>query len=117
MKKVLFAIMLFFTANLTHIQAGDIRILHPISDSNNNSKGTKPRSPIAPIYVEQNDYTLSFDESCIGCSVTLIDDEDNIVYTDIVDENGIVELPNNLSGDYCIQIVRGRFCFWGYISL
>ena len=113
MKKFLLSAMLLIATNIATINAEDI-ILNPTL---HHEVGTKPRSPIAPIYVDQDGYTLSFDESCIGCSVTLIDDEDNIVYTDIVDENGIVELPNNLSGTYELQIERGSIIFVGEISL
>ena len=43
--------------------------------------------------------------------MTHADENDNIVYTTIIDETGIVELPDTLSGIFELQIERGSITF------
>lgn len=113
MKKILLAIMLLFATNITTMLGGDV-ILNPTSS---HEQGNKPKMPVAPIYVEQDGNTLTFNSSCIGCPITLIDEDENIVFTAIVDEDGIVTLPTNLSGTFELQLERGSIIFVGEIEL
>ena len=117
MRKFLFAIMLLSAINIAFVQAGDIRILHPENTSTSSNKGKKPRSPIAPIYYDQDEKTLTFDESCVGCPITLLDENGDIVLTSLVDENGIVELPSDLIGTFVLQLTRANITFEGEIEL
>ena len=113
MKKILLAIMLLFATNITTMLGGDV-ILNPTSS---HEQGNKPKMPVAPIYVEQDGNTLTFNSSCIGCPITLIDEDEKIVFTAIVDEDGIVTLPTNLSGTFELQLERGSIIFVGEIEL
>ena len=113
MKKIFIAIMLLFATNITTMLAGDV-ILNP---NTSHEQGNKHKTPAAPIYVDQEGLTLTFDASCIGCLITLIDEDENIVYTAVVDENGIVTLPDNLSGTFELQLERGSITFVGEIEL
>lgn len=113
MKKILLAIMLLFATNITTMLGGDV-ILNPTSS---HEQGNKPKMPVAPIYVEQDGNTLTFNSSCIGCPITLIDEDENIVYTTVVNEEGIVELPGSLSGTFELQLERGSITFVGVIEL
>ena len=65
-----------------------------------------------------NDHTLQFQTSLDGCEISLLDADREPVYISMI-PNGATSilLPNYLSGDYIIQITRGRLCFWGYIYL
>lgn len=115
MRKILFTLLLLCAANITSLQANEHVILHP--HNKGKTSGNKPRTPMVIPDVYIDDYTLTFDESCIGCPLTLIDEDDNIVYTTIIDESGIVELPNTLSGIFELQIERGSITFVGEIEL
>lgn len=79
--------------------------------------GNKPtRIPIFIPSASIEDHTLFFDLSCIGCSIQLLQD-DVIAYSDVVDENGEVQLPSNLSGVYQLQLQFGSITFVGEIEL
>ena len=63
-------------------------------------------------------FMLYFDEPCSGCTLQLVDEDEEIVYA-VVLPNGTTEweLPELASGEYKLQIIRGRYCFWGWIEL
>lgn len=63
-------------------------------------------------------FMLYFDEPCSGCTLQLVDEDAEIVYS-VVLPNGTTEweLPELASGEYKLQIIRGRYCFWGWIEL
>lgn len=105
--------MLLFATNITTMLGGDV-ILNPTSS---HEQGNKPKMPVAPIYVEQDGNTLTFNSSCIGCPITLIDEDENIVYATVVNEEGIVELLGSLSGIFELQLERGGITFVGVIEL
>ena len=74
------------------------------------------KSPILVPEVDIEDYTLTFDDSCLGCELRLVDENDNVVYTTTITSNTLV-LPSTLSGEYELQIISGIYCFYGYIEL
>ena len=77
-----------------------------------------PKSPILIPHVGIDDYTLTFYTPCDGCTLRLLDENDNVAYTTIIPiGTTTLSLPAYLSGNYEIQIIRGNFCFWGYINL
>ncbi len=76
------------------------------------------RSPIAiPIlYIDEN--RLLFDTSCDGCTLQLVNEDGDVVYSIVIpDGTETLTLPSDLSGEYELRIIRGQFCFWGYIDL
>ena len=76
------------------------------------------RSPVQIPTVFLDGFTLYFDEPCDGCTLQLVDEDAEIVYA-VVLPNGTTEweLPEFASGEYKLQIVRGQYCFWGWIEL
>lgn len=118
MKKVLLFLMLLFATNVVSAQTGNPPvILHPIPNDNLGDKEGNNKAPLAPVYVYQDGYTLTFESSCIGCTVTLLDENDVIVYIDVVDENGEVEIPTTFVGTYELQLVKDDITFVGEIEL
>ena len=88
-----------------------VRITNPEDDQDHPNK-----SPILVPEVDIEDYTLTFDDSCLGCELRLVDENDNVVYTTTITSNTLV-LPSTLSGEYELQIISGIYCFYGYIEL
>ena len=81
-------------------------------------KGGIGRSPVQIPTVFLDGFTLYFDEPCDGCTLQLVDEDAEVVYS-VVLPNGTTEweLPELASGEYKLQIIRGKYCFWGWIEL
>ena len=86
-------------------------------------KGGPHKAPPSPSAVQiptvfLDGFMLYFDEPCDGCTLQLVDEDAEVVYS-VVLPNGTTEweLPELASGEYKLQIIRGRYCFWGWIEL
>lgn len=76
------------------------------------------RSPIRIPSISINDHTLYFYSSCDGCTLRLYDEKGDLVVNLIIPENSsTINLPSFLTGEYEIQILKGNYCFYGYIKL
>ena len=118
MKKYFIAIMLLLLASLSSLRAEDKPvILHPSSTTHGAGQGKKPRTPayVPEVYIDG--HVLSFEESCIGCPITIIDENENTVFSAIVDEDGIVTLPDSLTGTFVLELEWGSIIFEGEIEL
>ena len=75
-----------------------------------------PKSPvhIPEVYIEG--HALTFDESCDGCTLRIMNAENEVEYTTVITSSTLV-LPSTLEGDYEIQIISGNYCFYGDIEL
>lgn len=60
---------------------------------------------------------MTFDASCIDCPISLVKDDITVYETTVSDENGVVTLPSELTGEYELRITRGDYTFSGYIEL
>ena len=78
-----------------------------------------PRVPsfqIPTVFLDGN--TLYFDTPCNGCTLQLVDEDDFVVYSVTIPAGTTEwELPEAISGEFVLQIVRGRYCFHGWIEL
>lgn len=121
MKRSILALVLMMSVSLSDAQTQNyydqvyfqIALVDPTAEH-------KPirRSPIATPSVCLEGHTLLFATPCDGCTLKLINQDGDVEYTTVIPTGTqTLVLPSHLSGDYCIQIIRGRFCFWGYIVL
>lgn len=95
---------------------GDIDLEVGYADPNIGNE--QPRSPILIPQVGIDGYSLLFYTPCDGSTLRLLDENDNVVYSTVIpDGTSTLVLPSDLSGNYRIEIIRGAFCFWGYIEL
>lgn len=118
MKKFLLLLALLLATNIQSSQAEDKPIIvKPYNPHTGQQQGNHPRTPIAIPEVYIDEYTLIFDASCIGCSIDILDENETVVYTAIVDENGTVELPTTLAGTYELLFTRGSITFIGEFEL
>ena len=83
-----------------------------------NSGQEHPRTPILIPHVGIDGYTLLFYTPCDGCTLRLLDENKNVVYTTVIPAGSTtLVLPSYLSGEYKIEIIQGIYCFWGYICI
>ena len=86
-------------------------------DPNNGDDG-QPKTPILIPEVSLDDHTLFFDTPCDGCTLRLVDANNNVVYSTIIPTGTTsLVLPSYLSGEYKLQIIQGNIYFYGYINL
>ena len=125
-KKVLMIAAILCMAFVTPVfagQEGEQVDLQVSIDDPDSQKGGPRKAPPRPSAVQipivfLDGYTLYFDNPCSGCTLRLVDEDEEVVYS-VVLPNGTTEweLPELASGEYKLQIIRGRYCFWGWIEL
>lgn len=95
-----------------------LSILGPGDDNGTIGDNTRPKAPITIPSVSQDGYTLYLYSGCVGATLRLLDaDEEEAYSVEITDEMGEILLPATLSGTYRLEIVRGAFTFYCYITL
>ena len=109
------AALLPFSSVCVTTMAGDVSLEVRCHDPNND-KPADPKTPILIPEVSIEDYTLTFDASCLGCELRLLDENGVLVYSTTITSNTLV-LPAYLSGEYELQIISGIYCFYGFIEL
>ena len=88
-------------------------IIDPTNDNDGPHKG-----PVQVPEVSLDGHTLYFFTLCDGCTLNLVDENDDVVYTLVIPSGTTsLALPSDLSGEYELQIIRGNYCFWGTITL
>lgn len=79
---------------------------------------SQQKTPITVPGISLEDHTLYFYTPCDGCTLRLLDENDNVVYSTVIATGTTsLVLPSTLSGEYEIQIIQGNICFYGYINL
>ena len=69
------------------------------------SYGGKHRMPLMPISAYQKGHLLSF-KNCANCYV-FIYDEERVLGSAYIDENGKVEIPSDIEGTVQLVIIKG----------
>lgn len=123
MRKVLLILALMLTSGIIYAFGPQIGSLTPLrfylKPIKPNTEHTPfPKSPVqAPdVYLEEN--VLTFDEAVEGCTIQLVDEEEDIVFSDFIDENQTsLTLPSYLSGTYELQIITDTYIFYCEIEL
>ncbi|UKK67866.1 hypothetical protein L6466_11815 [Prevotella communis] len=81
------------------------------------TRGIK-RSPAKAPSLSIFDHTLYFATSCDGCILRLINEDGDVEYAIEIPENtSTITLPFYLYGEYELQILRGNYCFFGFVEL
>ncbi len=117
---VLFCMMLFvgiITANEQQVASEVIYLQVRYYDPTLEHEPLKS-APIRIPTVVLNDHKLTFGTSCVGCLLSIINEEGQPVFMATISEGtNSLSIPSYLSGEYIIQLSTGRFVFWGYINL
>ena len=115
--------MMLFAASLNVKADGELlnlSIQNPIhnDDNTNEGAGVLPKSPVQIPEVYLDGHTLSFDAAIEGCTVRLLDEDENVIFSDFIEENQTsLLLPSTLTGTFELQIIRGDIIFYCEIEL
>ena len=76
------------------------------------------RAPMRVPNLVIDDNILLIPEYYYNCQLQITDEDGFVVYSTTIPEGcDQIELPSYLNGEYEIQLIRGNFCFCGYIEL
>ena len=117
-KKLISLAILFIASFMPFTSVNVVANIIPLSISWDDPKCDQDnpnRGPVLAPEVSIEDYTLTFDDSCLGCTLRLVDENDNVVYTTIIYGDTLV-LPSTLSGEYELQILFDDCYFYGYVE-
>ncbi len=116
-RKFLFALLLVIAFPLSASSAveNDTITLSIIGPGDNG--GTPHKSPDLPICAEQDGHVLSFGYDYVGCILSLLDEDGNLVVSLLIDSTGIVVLPDILYGLYELRLIKDNFMYGTYILL
>mgnify|MGYP006916054456 CR=1 FL=1 len=115
--KKLFLLCCFFAVTLTINANGWIHFQTNYNNPNPIGIG-RQRTPVQSPAVYLEDCTLSFNAFEDDCVIQLLDEDDAIVFSDIISAGTTsFLLPSTLEGEYQIQLIYGNFIFTGYIEL
>lgn len=121
MKKQFCLILLALVVGLNYVDADGEGNKVPLVCKPIKTDGEIPPLPKSPIqiplvYLDGN--VLTFDEALEGTTVQLLDEDENVIFSDSIDVNQTsLVLPSTLSGTYELQIVYGSIIFYCYIEL
>ena len=88
-----------------------------VVDPENGSLGGQ-KIPITIPEISLEDHTLFFYTPCDGCTLRLLDENENVVFSTVITTGTTsLVLPSTLSGEYEIQIIQGNISFYGFIEL
>jgi len=94
----------------------DLELEVGYEDPFNNDDGH--RGPILIPRIGIDAHSLFFYTTCDNCTLRILNEDSEVEYsTTIPSGTHTMVLPSYLSGEYRIEIIRGNFCFWGYIIL
>lgn len=117
MMMLMMAFLLLTSISVSAKQPTDINLEAGYVDPEDEG-GDPHRSPILIPEVGIDNYTLTFYTPCDGCTLRLLDENDNIAFVTMIPVGSTtLVLPSYLSGEYQIQIISGNICFKGYINL
>ena len=121
MKKNIFvivALVLSMTASFAVPEKGEPipLVIRPIK--NIGGHNPLPKSPVQIPEVYLEDSVLYFDAAIEGCTVQLLDEDENVVFADSIEENQTtLTFPSTLTGEFELQIIQDDIIFYCIIEL
>jgi len=117
MRKLLFLLAMIIASHLNvFAQTPNPVPLKVIRTTNPN--GNKPKSPVIAPTVYIDGYALTFDTPCDGCTLQLVDEDNDVVYSIVIPVGTTtLYLPSYLEGTFELQIIDGDWLFYGEIEL
>ena len=117
MKKLLFVLlsMLFFSSSPMMGEEKMIDLNLEIIDDSPAGPG-RGKAPIRKPIVNQEGQKITFLSSHPEYTINIIQN-DEVIYSFVIpSEVSKFEIPTYVEGECILQLITGRFCFWGIIS-
>ena len=115
-KELIASLLLLMSASVMSAQPAPVPIEPGGKGNQGGDQGGHHKAPVQLPQVWIEDNVLTFDASCVGCMIEIVQD-DVVVYTTFVDLNGEVTLPSTLSGTLQLVIYRGDQTVTGEFDL
>lgn len=118
MKKLLFMLLCLSAWSSTPAYADGYQINLDLSVIDDSPTGHHyGKAPMRMPLIYQNGYMLTLSINHPEYIIYILEG-DEVTYSSIIPEGiTMYELPTYLTGEYTIQFVSGRFCFYGLINL
>ena len=113
-KLFLFAMLVMTLLSLPTSDAYAARV--PLTYEDPTNKPIPHKSPILIPEVDLEGFTLTFFDSCVDCTLQLVNADDEVEYSTVISSDTLV-LPSTLEGEYEIRIICGDYYFYGGIEL
>lgn len=78
--------------------------------------GKVHRTPILPILVEQDAGIFTFNKSFAGETIEILI-EGIVLYTSIINEGGIIEIPESIKGEVELRLIRESITYHAIVNL
>ena len=78
--------------------------------------GNVHRTPILPILVEQDAGIFTFNKFFAGETIEILI-EGIVLYTSIINEGGIIEIPESITGEVELRLIRESITYHAFVNL
>lgn len=121
MKKIIFSLGLLLLASFSHANVqetwGQLSLEVKVVDPTVHDDPIKRNIALIPS-LSLEGHILLFNTPCEGYTLRFLNENGVVEYSIVIPANTTsLELPPYLSGEYEIQLIRGQFCFFGYVEL
>ena len=76
----------------------------------------RPRTPAMPLTALQSDHVFTFSECLAGETIEIVSG-DTVVYTSVIGEDGTVQVPDNLTGEFTLVLYLGDKTYSAEVEL
>lgn len=114
MKRILFLIFFGLVSVATFADGSQISLQGHRVQGSTTGHSQFPRTPLAPLVIEQDEYKLSVPQSVEQMEV-ILSQNGEIVYEVEVKDSSIIEIPSCFQGDFEIRVGIGNIEYVGKI--
>lgn len=116
-KKIFIMLLSGFLCQSIYAGGNDVHFCVSIIDHSSTIPGDS-KSPIHPLTATLDNHTLTFSSFGDIVPVELLDEDENVFYTDwLAPGQTSLVFPNTLSGEYTIRLTVGSIYYIGVIEL
>ena len=118
MRRIAYLLLLFAFCLPSNVEADSVSNVDITLNAINPGKGLggRPRTPAMPITALQSDHVFTFTECLAGETIEIVSG-DTVVYTSVIGEDGTVQVPDNLTGEFTLVLYLGDKTYSAEVEL